>query len=148
MRVTRHKKDITLCQVLPLPFVLTLVAEVCILLKEKLRHTQVFQFICSNTDSNWATSIKLKVVGSAPRSRTRGEIFIEKTWKQSAESISGIRDEAVPLFGKAWLAVCNWLFSFTFSDSTTLTGLGFGLLIQATEALEPPQSNGLLVELL
>lgn len=92
MRVTRHKKDITLRKVLPLPFVLTLVAEVCILLKGKLRHTQVFQFICSNTDSNWATSIKLKVVGSAPRSRTRGEIFIEKTWKQSAESISGTRD--------------------------------------------------------
>lgn len=52
----------------------------------------------------------------------------------------------VPLFGKAQLAACNWLFfSVIFSDSGTLTGSGFGLLIQATKAIEPPQSNGVLV---
>lgn len=53
-----------------------------------------------------------------------------------------------PYLGKPGWLLAIGCSSVSFSDSGTLTGSGFGLLIQATVAIEPPQSNGLLVYLL
>lgn len=66
-------------------------ADVCLLVKDTLRHMEVVQVLCSNTDSNWAASIELEEAGNSPRTGTRGGVFIEKTWKQSKDITSVIR---------------------------------------------------------
>lgn len=57
-----------------------------VLLKGKLRHIKIF-FKSLNEHRLKSSNTKLKVVGGAPSTGTRGKVFIEKVQKQHKKII-------------------------------------------------------------
>ena len=110
------------------------------MLKDKLRHINIFKIL--STYQLESGSTKLKMAGCAPWTGAGG------FYREDTEAKQGNYLIGYSLCGEVYLAACDWSFlSFIFSDSSVLllAEVSVCFLRLPGQHERPPRSNGILV---